>query len=152
LQADPFDVNLYIFYRYWIDDDLTEAGYVRHGFRLRHRDWDSPACEPNGGKDYTNPEADPFLRDYARTLPKVTGFLTKLHPGERYYLTNIQAHGLEPADVRNWPDDLWLRPYYVRHGPLSSDWPWYLAVGGLTVTGLVGAGLWWRRRRTPVEA
>ena len=39
--------------------------------------------------------------------------MQKLHPGERYYLTNIQAFQLKPEDVREWSDDLWLFPYYT---------------------------------------
>lgn len=27
-------------------------------------------------------------------------------------MTNIQAHNLDPAEVRLWKDDLWLFPYY----------------------------------------
>jgi hypothetical protein len=55
----------------------------------------------------------PFLKDQAPRLPTLSKLFQKLHPGETYYLTNIQARGLKPADVRDWSDDLWLFPYYV---------------------------------------
>jgi hypothetical protein len=39
--------------------------------------------------------------------------MQKLHPGQRYYLTNLQAFKLDPQSVRQWADDLWLFPYYT---------------------------------------
>ncbi len=113
LQSEPFDVNLYVFYRFWINDALSKFGYVHRGFRLNYRDWDSSECEANGGKAYSAPQLDPFLRDFAFRLPNVTALFQKLHPGERYYLTNLQAFGLRPGEVRQWADDLWLFPYYT---------------------------------------
>jgi hypothetical protein len=121
LQTEPFDVNLYVFFRYWINDDLSKHGYVHRGFHLRYRDWDSPRCEPNAGKSYSAPEGDPFLRSSAHLFPTVTTLFQKLHPGERYYLTNIRASGLKPADVRQWSDDLWLFPYNAREGWIPHD-------------------------------
>lgn len=112
LQTQPFDVNLYVFYRFWINDKKSRFGYAHRGFRMRYRDWDSSECEPDGGKAYSLPEEDPFLRNMAHHLPTVTALFQKLHPGAKYYLTNIQAAGLNPADVRDWRDDLWLFPYY----------------------------------------
>ncbi len=113
LQSKPFDVNLYVLYRFWLNDKLSKYGYRHRGFELSYRDWDSPQCEPNGGKAYSLPEEDPFLKGYGRLFPNVTKLCQKLHPGEKYYLTNIQAFGLKPEDVRAWPDDLWLFPYYT---------------------------------------
>jgi len=133
LQKDRFDVNLCVFYGAWLNDKLSKFGYVHRGFSLHYRDWDSPACKPNAGKAYSAPQEDPFLRDQASRLPTLTKLIQKLHPGERYYLTNIQAHGLLPKDVREWADDLWLFPYYVERGfvpfdarpgePASGAWP-----------------------------
>jgi hypothetical protein len=133
LQSEPFNVNLYVFYRYWLNDELSKFGYVHRGFHLKYRDWDSPDCEPNGGKAYSSPRSDPFLRDQAPLLTNISQLFQKLHPGERYYLTNIQAFQLKPADVRHWSDDLWLFPYYTnkrmvpydarRGGPASAAWP-----------------------------
>lgn len=129
LQSQPFDVNLYVFYRYWINQKKSQFGYAHRGFRLRYRDWDSPQCEPDGGKAYSLPEDDPFLRSMAHRLPTVTALVQKLHPGAKYYLTNIQAFNLKPDDVREWPDDLWLFPFYrdpdfvpfdVREGGVAS--------------------------------
>jgi hypothetical protein len=121
LQTEPFDVNLYVFFRYWINDDLSKHGYVHRGFHLRYRDWDSPRCEPNAGKSYSAPEEDLFLRNSSHLFTTVTTLFQKLHPGERYYLTNIRASGLKPADVRQWSDDLWLFPYNPREGWIPHD-------------------------------
>jgi len=113
LQREPFHVNLYVFYRAWLNDRLNKYGYVHRGFRLRFRDWDSPECEPNRGKQWSSPEHDPYLAPLARKIRTLARLFQKLHPGERYYLTNIQATSLKPDDVRHWSDDLWLFPYYV---------------------------------------
>jgi hypothetical protein len=131
-QKDDFRVNLYVFYRLWINDDRSKYGYVHRGMRLEYRDWDTSDCVPNGGKDWSAPETDPFLRKYASRLSEVTRLFQKLHPGERYYLTNIRGT-FRPADVRDWNDDLWLFPYYtnpkeVPHdarvgGPAAGGWP-----------------------------
>lgn len=142
LQSEPFDVNLYVFYRYWLNDRLSKFGYVHRGFSLRHRDWDTKECVANGGKAFSDPDNDPYLSSYGHFFPSITKLLQKLHPGERYYLTNIQAKRLDPKDVREWSDDLWLFPYYTNrdfvpydvrdNGPASAAWP------GLKLTG--GAG------------
>lgn len=113
LQTAPFDVNLYVFYKAWLNDRLSKYGYEHRGFRRKYRDWDSPQCEANAGKTWSNPGGDPFLQGYAGRLKTVAALLQKLHPGERYYLTNIQAFQLKPDDVREWSDDLWLFPYYT---------------------------------------
>jgi hypothetical protein len=113
LQSEPFDVNLYVFYRAWLNDDLNQFGYVHRGFHLYHRDWDTRECVANGGKAYSNPEADPYLRGYESWLKQTTTLMQKLHPGQKFYLTNIQAGGLKPEDVREWADDLWMFPYYT---------------------------------------
>lgn len=132
LQSQAFDVNLYVLFRFWLNDKLSKYGYQHRGFELAYRDWDSPKCEPNGGKSYSLPEEDPFLKGYGRIFPTVTKLCQKLHPGEKYYLTNIQAYGLKPEDVRAWPDDLWLFPYYTNRdfvpydaragGPAAAAW------------------------------
>jgi hypothetical protein len=121
LQSDPFDVNLYVFYRAWINDKLSPFGYEHRGFRRRYRDWDSAECVPNGGKSYSLPGEDPFLGSFDHLLPTVTKLFQKLHPGAKYYLTNIQARGLKPEDVRQWRDDLWLFPYYTNRGMVPYD-------------------------------
>ena len=121
LQSDPFDVNLYVFYRAWINDKLSPFGYEHRGFRRQYRDWDSSQCVPNGGKSYSLPGEDPFLGSFDHLLPSVTKLFQKLHPGAKYYLTNIQATGLKPADVRQWRDDLWLFPYYTHRDMVPYD-------------------------------
>lgn len=112
LQTAPFDVNLYVFYRYWINRDRGPFGYVHRGMTLNYRDWDTPRCESDGGKAWSAPETDPLLRDLAHCVPTAARFFQKRYPGDRFYLTNIQAFGLRPADVREWADDLWLFPAY----------------------------------------
>ena len=126
LQSSPFDVNLYVFYEKWLNDDVSKFGYVHRGFRLKYKDWDSPQCEPDAGKDYSDPESDPFLKNYAYLLPGVTSLFKRLHPGKRYYLTNIIATGMRPGEVRNWFGDLWLFPYYTD----SSFVPYDVREGG----------------------
>ena len=133
LQQEPFDVNLYIFYRFWINDRKSKFGYEHRGFGLVYRDWDSDDCEANAGKSYSLPSDDPFLKNFQHYLKSVTQLMQKLHPGEKYYLTNIQARQLKPEDVRQWADDLWLFPYYTNksaipydvrdNGPASAAWP-----------------------------
>lgn len=121
LQSEPFDVNLYVFYRAWLNDKLSQFGYQHRGFHRRYRDWDSPQCEPNGGKAYSLPAEDPFLNNLEHLLPTVTKLFQKLHPGAKYYLTNITASRLKPEDVRAWPDDLWLFPYYTDRSMIPYD-------------------------------
>ena len=133
LQQRPFDVNLYVFYGKWVNDRLSKFGYEHRGFQRKYRDWDTRQCEPNAGKSYSAPQHDVFLSDHAHRVPTVTKLFQKLHPGQRYYLTNIQAWGLKPEAVRNWSDDLWLFPYYTDRsfvpfdarpgGPASAAWP-----------------------------
>jgi len=113
LQFKPFDVNLYVFYRYWLNDHKSPYGFEHRGFALHYRDWDSARCRPNGGKAWSLPQLDPFLRRHAARLPTVAKLFQALHPGDTYYLTNIRARGLKPANVRKWRDDLWLFPYYT---------------------------------------
>lgn len=133
LQRDPFDVNLYVFHRYWLNDKLSQYGYEHRGFTRRYRDWDTKACVPNGGKAWSNPEADPLLKSHANTIPTVKKLFQKLYPGDTFYLTNIQANHLQPEEVAVWKDDLWLFPYYTNRnfvpfdarpdGPARSTWP-----------------------------
>lgn len=121
LQSEPFDVNLYVFYQAWLNDQLNSFGYRHRGFSLRHRDWDTSECVANGGKAYSLPEEDPYLQSLANKLPKTKALMQKLHPGAKYYLTNIQAYGLKPTDVRAWADDLWLFPYYTNRKMMPYD-------------------------------
>jgi hypothetical protein len=113
LQKETFDVNLYVFYNKWINDRLSRFGYVHRGFELQHRDWDTDDCEANAGKAWSDPSNDPYLASLAHRVPKLKKLFQKLHPGEKYYLTQIRARRLDPADVREWKDDLWLFPYYT---------------------------------------
>ena len=120
LQKERFDVNLYVFYRFWLNDRLSKYGYAHRGLRLKHRDWDTPECKPNGGKAWTDPSGDVFLKPMASKISAVTKLLQALHPGERYYLTNIYG-SFGPDDVRSWNDDLWLFPYYTDKSMVPYD-------------------------------
>jgi hypothetical protein len=113
MQYQPFNINLYVFHRYWLNNELNRYGYVHRGFELKYRDWDSPKCVANGGKTYSAPETDPLLADLAAKIPTVKKYFQKLYPGQTFYLTNLQAQEVEPADLRDWADDLWLFPFYT---------------------------------------
>ncbi len=113
LQEARFDVNLHVFYEKWINDRLSPYGYQHRGFRRQWRDFDSQECEPNAGKAWSAPTSDPYLKPLSHRLPTVTRLFQKIAPGDRFYLTNISAQRLDPHDVRDWPDDLWLFPYYT---------------------------------------
>jgi hypothetical protein len=121
LQKDRFNVNLYIFYEAWLNDNLNEFGYKNRGMQLKYRDYDTQACKANAGKNYSVPEEDPFLKSAARKIPTVKKLFQKLYPGKRFYLTNIYANALDPAEVREWSDDLWLYPYYTDRSYVPLD-------------------------------
>jgi Uncharacterized protein conserved in bacteria (DUF2330) len=121
LQKRRFDVNLYVFYRWWLNDKLDRYGYEERGFRRKYRDFDGPRCEPGEGKNWSDPYGDLFLRSASRRIGSVAKLFQELHPHERYYMTNIQAQQLDPAKVRQWKDDLWLFPYYSSEGVVPLD-------------------------------
>ncbi len=121
LQKESFDVNLYVFFRFWLNDKLNEYGYEHRGFHRKYRDWDGPECVPDAGKSWSNPRNDPFLRPNAARIPNVAKLFKKSYPGQRYYLTNIRASRLDPAEVRKWADDLWLFPYYLNKDFVPND-------------------------------
>ena len=113
LQKESFSVNLYVFYRAWLNDRLNRFGYMNGTFDLKYRDWDTARCRPNAGKRWNKPGDDPFLRTMANHIPTVSKMFAERYPGQSFYLTNIYAPYLEPATVRQWPNDLWLFPYYL---------------------------------------
>ena len=120
LQAEPFDVNLYVFHRYWLNDRLSKYGFVERGFSLRHRDLDTAKCKANGGKDWSAPKSDPYLRGTGHLFPTVTTFMKEHYAGQRFYLTNISGR-FAPKEVRKWKDDLWLFPYYTNRDFVPHD-------------------------------
>lgn len=121
LQTEPFDVNLYVFYRAWINDRLNDFGYEHQGFLRQFRDWDSPKCTPNAGKLWCRAQHDPYLGRHAKRMPTVVKFFKERHMGKRFYLTNIQALDVKPDDVRRWENDLWLFPYYTDRSVVPYD-------------------------------
>lgn len=121
LQSKPFDINLYVFYRAWLNDNLNRHGYQRQGFTLHHRDWDTNQCQPNAGKDWSNPARDPYLKGLADTIPTVSSFLREHHREARFYLTNLKARDLNPRQVRRAKSDLWLFPYYTNRSFVPFD-------------------------------
>jgi len=133
LQQNAFDVNLYVFYKAWLNDHVSRFGHDHRGFTLRYRDWDTPACVRNAGKAYSDPRHDPFLRDHADGLAQFSKLCQRLHPGEPYYMTHLTGGSLDPSAVRNWSDELWLFPNYVDPtfvphdvrpgGPAAHAWP-----------------------------
>lgn len=121
LQEEPFDINLYIFYNKWVNDRLSPFGFVHRGFQLRWRDYDSRECKANAGKNWSAPKEDVYLKAYAHLIPTVTEMFDNLHPGNRYYLTNIYARGVKPSDALQWKDDLWMFPYYTNRNFIPFD-------------------------------
>lgn len=113
LQKAPFDVNLHVFYRAWLNDDINRFGFTGFGFRLVHRDWDTARCTPNAGKTWSDPRGDPYLRELAHLIPTLTRFFDDHFPGKRFYLTNLQARNMDPEGIRAWTNDLWMFPHYT---------------------------------------
>lgn len=131
LQAEPFDVSLYVFYEAWLNDNLSRFGYEHRGFERRFRDHDSKQCTPNAGKEWSNPKGDPYLARTASLVPELTQLFQSFRPGKRYYLTQIVAKDLDPGLVRAWSDDLWLFPYYTDRSMVPHD----ARPGGVARTG-----------------
>ena len=160
LQEANFDVNLYVFFSAWLNDNLNKFGYMHRGFKRVFRDYDSPQCESNAGKSYSLPSQDPYLKSYAHKFPTVTKLLQKLYPGQKYYLTNISARNLDPQDVREWSDDLWMFPFYtdrsmvpfdVRgNGPAATAWPNELGVNNRDARSIADNGSMSRNLVLPI--
>ena len=95
LQADAFDVNLYVFSfsRRTLNARLNDHGYEHRAFRQKYRD------------------DVPFQTRDSR-VPTFAAFLKEFFPEKRFYLTNLQATQLKPAAVLEWTNDLWLFPVY----------------------------------------
>lgn len=121
LQEERFDINIYVFYDKWVNDRLSPYGFVHRDFRLRWRDYDSRECIANAGKLWSTPKKDPYLRGYAHLVPTVTKMFEKMHPGKRYYLTNVYSRGVKPSEVLAWKDDLWMFPYYTNRNFVPYD-------------------------------
>jgi hypothetical protein len=115
LQTEPFDVNLYVFYKSWLNDSLNRYGFTDRGFSLKYRDWDCEKCEPNAGRSWDTPEEDRVIKHGGSTnsLSQIRALFQDSYSWERFYLTNIQAFGVRPEEVRNWSGDLWLFPHYT---------------------------------------
>ena len=61
------------------------------------------------------------MRGYAHLTPNVTKMFEKRHSGKRYYLTNVYAPGVKPAEVLAWKDALWMFPYYTNRNFVPYD-------------------------------
>lgn len=114
LQTQPFDVNLYVFYKSWLNANLNRYGYTDRGFTLKYRDWDCEKCEPNAGRSWDTPEEDWVINKGggANNLAQIRALFQDSYSWERFYMTNVQAFGLKPEEVRKWSGDLWLFPHY----------------------------------------
>ncbi len=121
LQEAAFDLNLYVFTNSWINDRLNAFGFHHQGLTLRFRDFDTPTCVANAGKWYAEPAKDSYLSDYAPTLGETAKLFQKLSRRGKFYLTNIQAHDIQPAKLRQQRDDLWMFPYYTAAGMVPYD-------------------------------
>ena len=121
LQEESFDINLYVFYRYWVNQRNNKFGYQKLGFEKRYRDYDTRACESNGGKNYGDPKSDPLLKQAAHLMPNVSEMFKRLYPDDRFYLTNIYTKDMSAETVRGWKDDLWLFPNYTDHSKVPMD-------------------------------
>lgn len=120
-QKAHFDVNLYVFYRAWLNDKLNDYGYVYRDFYLNYRDWDTPECRANAGKRWDTPTRDPFLKPLAHKVSALSEHFAEHYAGDRFYLTNLQARNLKPRDIQKWPGDLWLFPYYTNRKFIPYD-------------------------------
>ncbi len=120
-QKAPLDVNLYVFADSMINIDYDENGVLTKGFLPRYREGRSRRWSH---------------RHVEGVSPMLTTrrFFLRNYPHERFFLTNIQARGLKPADIRDWSEDLYIYPQYVYllH-PSTWYWPQWL--------GLVGGGV-----------
>lgn len=121
LQTDPFDINLYVFYQAWLNKDINKFGYAHLDFQLKYRDHDTRQCDANAGKSWSNPEGDPLLKRASHIVPNVKKLFSKLYPGERFYLSNISSKDVQPVDMRQWKDDLWLFPHYTNKSMIPKD-------------------------------
>jgi len=110
-QKAPLDVSLYIFADWMINIDYDEKGVLTKKFLSRYEDGD----------------ARRWSHEQVRgALPMVSTrqFFLKNYPRDTFFLTNIQARGLEPAKVREWTEDLCIYPRYVY---LFDPSTWYLS-------------------------
>jgi len=121
LQDEPFNVNLHIFHRYWLNDRVNGYGYLHRGLKMAHRDWDTARCQPSGGKSWSDPAGDSFLADAKHIVPSVTKLMQKRHPGRRFYLTTLKATRVLPADILEGRGDYWFFPFYTNPKMIPYD-------------------------------
>lgn len=115
-QQSPLDVNLYVFTNSRINIDYDEKGVLTRKFAARYED-----------SSYLMWSHSDIWED----LPmwEVRRFFLTNYPRERFFLTNIQARQLEPAEIREWPDDLYIYPQYIYlFDPSTWYWPQWLAL------------------------
>ncbi len=122
LQEEPFDVNLYIFHEQPLNRISDRWGYEAFDFEEKYSDatrlsWDKGVRPLR----YGFPQTDPMLRNHLPQLEKWGKLLNKLHPHQKYLMTNIQAEQLEPEKIRKWSTDLWLTPRYPKKETMPFD-------------------------------
>lgn len=115
-QQSLIDVNLYVFADSRINVDYDEKGVLTKKFAARYED-----------SSYLMWSHSDIWED----LPmwEVRRFFLTNYPRERFFLTNIQARRLDPADIREWPSDLYIYPQQIYlFDPSTWYWPQWLAL------------------------
>lgn len=135
-QRSPFDVNLYVFTDSHINIDYDEKGVLTKKFAARYEDSSYVMWSHS---------------DIWENLPmwEVRRFFLTNYPRERFFLTNIQARQLDPADIREWPEDLYIYPQYIYlFDPSTWYWPQWLALlGGIAALVVIIAVITRLRRK-----
>jgi len=122
-QKSPLDVNLYILSDSPINIDYDEKGVLTKGFEARYE-----------GDSYVTWWQ--YRVEGGPQMFHTRQFFLKNYPRESFILTNIQAWGLKPDDIREWTEDLYIYPRYVYlFNP--STWYWFHWAALLAVIGAV---------------
>ncbi len=122
-QKSPLDVNLYIF-----TDSMINIGYDEKGVRTKLF-----AARYEEGRllkwwQYEVEDGPEMIR--------TRQFFLKNYPRESFVLTNIQARGLKPDEIREWTEDLYIYPQYVYLFD-PSTWYWFHWAALLAAIGAV---------------
>ncbi len=141
-QNTPLDVNLYVFADWTLNIDYDEKAVLTKRFNARY--------ESGSARKWSHEEVE-------GTLPMLATrrFFLKNYPHETFFLTNIQALGLRPDDIRDWTEDLYIYPQYIYlFDPSTWYWPQWLAlfggIGGVIVSVIIVVRL--RRKKKAASA